>query len=387
MDIIKVQQKLVYILFLIMKAVVHFCSSTFKKLRIVKHDSNNIQRHKILTRHKPYTYRYASKKDFITWPRGTKNLDWLQRDDVTLYSVSETFIYFVETNEVIVNGTKYVDIAKAQFDLATHLLIVPHKIARTFIQKLEFFSSPLLLIPSQKRSGLIEITQLFSQIPNLICIAQCDAFSQLAEMSRQSSMSHGDLLDLLMTCLKLATKGTKEDTKVTVLTLKPQVTYILELFLQLSLPSLRVLYLYRDPLQWTFSHEKTCLQQRYHSNHECVYQKRSYRWLKMWAGLSKSDTNTGNMYTDVYFDALTHFSRIALIWVRSNAVYLDLVEKRMNKMSVKALRYDDILTRPKVVLQAIMRYVKLEEFGPIKIKFEDFQENGKITSRRRRTKR
>ncbi len=148
---------------------------------------------------------YPDRADFLTIHEGFKPIQYLRRDEVTLYTADEFNAYFVETNEdvdIYSSDTEPL-LYQSQFQHAQKLLKVPWEVCHHFAKELAKHGNPkVILLSNTSRCGSTLLAQMFECTGRVLTLSGVEVFVKIVKWPHLLNQRTG----ILETVIRLYTK-------------------------------------------------------------------------------------------------------------------------------------------------------------------------------------
>ena len=141
-----------------------------------------------------------------------------------------------------------------------------------------------------------------------------------------------------------------------------------------ALPSIRQVYMYRDPLPTIRSWEKIYIANK--------WSPPTVRLIKRWADIGHNELlKQYPVYPSHYISDLEFVSKLSLFWITGIAAFNELL---CRGYAIKSLKYEDLLDDPETKIKALFRYIGLPDNrlpDVRKVMNKDSQEGTQFTTR------
>jgi len=231
---------------------------------------------------------------------------------------------------------------------------------------------PMVHVANHGRCGSTLLFKLFEIIPNALAISEPNAFPDLAELSCKGRVDRAELKSLCYCSLIMTIKHAKtRNSELLFLRCHSIDVYITDIMMDV-LPSMKHIYMYRNPVQFVQSNEK-------------LYIVNNWKPIsvKTWSGMGHHEIlRNYSVYPFHFLHQLSTFSKLSLSWVAGAATVNELVNKGY---SINSLKYEDLLTDPKHTLRLLMNFMEynLTVFPDVdNVMNEDSQKGTNYTSRK-----
>ena len=309
---------------------------------------------KILLRHKGQIYmEFSSKSDFIFVHKDFCHPCIILNDNISLYSVNKKEAIFVDCGNIdVFDSIHDAFVYNTQFRHAVNLITVPIESLHQIAKEMPLPKIPIIHLANHGRCGSTLITKMFEAVPNSLSMSEPNAYTDLAELSRKGRLARSELVKLCYS-ISLCIFKHASTRKSEVVFLKGQnvVTYVTDIMAE-ALPSIKQVYMYRDPLPTMRSWEKLYIANK--------WSPPTVNIVKLWAGIGHNDLlKRYPVYPFHYINDLDFISKISLTWIAGVAAFNELVSQ---DYTIKSLRYEDLLEDPETTIKALFHYAGLPDY-------------------------
>jgi len=318
---------------------------------------------------------HSNKNNFIYFHKEFSNPCIVLNDNISLYSLNEKEAIFVDCGNVDIFNSKHDSfVYNTQYRYAINLIIMPIASFKQISKEVLLPKIPMVHVANHGRCGSTLLFKLFEVIPNALAISEPNAFTDLAELSRKGRIDRAELKSLCYSSLIMTIKHAKtRDSELLFLKCQNIAVYITDVMMDV-LPSIKQIYMYRNPVQFVRSYEKLAITNG--------WKGLSVKELKLWCGMGHNEIlHNYPVYPFHFLQKLSKFSKFSLIWITGLAAFNELVNKGY---SIKSLKYEDLLTDPKHTLRLLMNFMEynLTVFPDVDAVMNvDSQKGTKFTSR------
>ena len=337
--------------FLCMKFILNILHSmTWRIIGRPKEYEASAEVFQILLRFKPcyYTCHFLEKEDFIGIHESFCHPDIIFQDNIYFYGLTESEACFVDCGDTDV----FADFPFTGYGLhykAVRMITMPISSFHAIAKEIPTPNIPVLLVSNHGRCGSTLLANLFKDIPNTLSLSEAPTFTAIAELSRIGKLPVNELKRLCQSSYALTVKHANAR-KSSFLFMKAQNIdlFICDIIFE-AIPSLKQVFLYRQPLPTIRSYEK--LQAL--NNWEPI----TVRSLKFNGGIGQHRLVEGlPIVSDEFIESLTNFGRYSLKWAYSVAGYNKLVARGY---PIKAIKYDDIIKDPKPLFTSLLSHADI----------------------------
>ena len=308
---------------------------------------------KIMFRHKrQIDMEFSSKSDFIFVHKDFCHPCIILNDNISLYSVNKKEAIFVDCGNIdVFDSIHDAFVYNTQFRHAANLITVPIESLHQIAQEISIPKIPIIHLANHGRCGSTLITKMFEAMPNSLSMSEPNAYTDLAEISRKGRLARSDLVKLCYS-ISLCILKHASTRKSEVVFLKGQniVAYVTDIMAE-ALPSIKQVFMYRDPLPTLRSWEKLYI---------------GNKWLpptvglvKLWAGIGHNELlKRYPAYPFHYISDLELASKFSLFWIVGIATFNELVSQGYK---IRSLKYEDLLEDPETTIKALFHYAGLPD--------------------------
>ena len=307
--------------------------------------------YKILYRHRSQAnIEFSSKDDFIYIHERFCHPSIALKDMVSLYSVTLKEAVFVDCGNVdVFDSTIDPFVYNVQFSSAIKIIILPIDSFHRISKEIPLPKIPIIHLANHSRCGSTLVTKLFEGISNTLSISETNSFTDLASLSRKGHVSYDALRKLCYSTIMCTVKHANER-KSELVFIKCQniAVYISDVLVD-AVPSIKQIYMYRQPVPFVRSHEKLAAVN--------FLEKWTPKDTRFWSGLGYNKILTGlPKYSRCFLEGLSSFTTYGLLWITGAAAFSNLVK---NGYEIKSLKYEDFVADPRKMLLAVFDYADI----------------------------
>ena len=308
---------------------------------------------KILLKFKPcnYTMYFCNKEDFLVVHESFSHPDIVLQDNIYLYCLTESQACFVDCGQTdVFNDFSFTwkGLNKAAIRMITMPLSSFHAVANN-IPKLNI---PVLVVHSTGRCGSTLLANLFKDIPNSLSLSEAPVFTDITEMSRLGKLPLDELKKLCQSSHALIFKHANARKSELIFMKSVHIDLFICDILFEVIPSMKQVFLYRQPLPTIRSYEKL---------------QAAFDWevpvsvdsLKFFTGIDQHRLTEGSpTISDEFIKNLANFGRYSLKLAFSLfAAYNQLVKQGY---PIKAIKYEDIVRDPRALFSGLLNHALLK---------------------------
>ena len=322
-----------------------------------------IQERRILFRHKANLAYPTSRWDFISWPSRSCDESAVLRDDVSLYCVTESHAWFVETPSDVDIYTSDTDpfLYAGQFRLAKRLYVVPMDVLIALGDLVGEPKTPVVVIWNHGRCGSTLLAQVFETVPDVVTLSEPDVLTNVLWLKWQNKISTKQLEEIVPALMKLLCQNMTER-QVSLYCIKTRSPCIaIADIVAKHLQSTKHLYLYRNCASTVSSMERTFVQgldftefwyNCFHSRiARLLLPKVTTNQLRAVFALFDMNNDRYKAITDPEFLAsLTPLAFWTVNWGIPCAQYLHFLKSGID---IKGVRYEDLVSSTESVVRGL----------------------------------
>ena len=325
-----------------------------------------IQERRILFRHKANLAYPTSRWDFISWPSRSCDESAVLRDDVSLYCVTESHAWFVETPSDVDIYTSDTDpfLYAGQFRLAKRLYVVPMDVLIALGDLVGEPKTPVVVIWNHGRCGSTLLAQVFETVPNVVTLAEPDVLTNVLWLKWQNKISTKQLEEIVPALMKLLCR-TMTDREVSLYCIKTRgsCVAIVDIVAQ-RLPSVKHLYLYRNCVSGVASMERSFAQglDVVEFWYKCLHSKIARLLLprvttnQLMAIFSVFDMKNDRYKSITDAEFLASLTPLGLWTVNWGVPCAQYLWYRKHGISIKGVRYEDLISNTEAVVRGLSQH-------------------------------
>ena len=306
---------------------------------------------KILLKFKPcyYTERLCDKDDFLVVHESFSHPNIVLQDNIYFYCLTESEACFVDCGETdIFKSFTFTWIGLNE--TAVRLITMPLSSFHAIAKDIPIPNIPVLLVSNTGRCGSTLLTNLFKDIPNTLSLSEPPVFTDITEMSRNGKLPLNELKRLSQSSYALTFKHANARKSELIFIKAPDIDLFICDILFETIPSMKQVFLYRQPLPTIRSFEKLQVLQAWEV-------PPILDSVKFNIGIGQHRLTEGlPTLSDEFIKSLSNFGIWSLKIVYSIAAYKQLVKQGY---PLKAIKYEDILKDPKTLFSSLLAHAGL----------------------------
>lgn len=303
--------------------------------------------YKIWFRYKEQSsWEQSSVNDFFGLLEGYFHPSIVLSDSISLYSITENVAVFVDCGDLDVFCSKYgAFVYNTQYLHAKKFIVLSIESLNKIALEIPLPKIPILHVANHGRCGSTILAQIFETIPDTLVISETNPFTDLAEISRQGRVDFQSMKKLCFSTIMCTFKHANfRKSELIFLKCQNVAVYITDL-MAVCVPSIKHVYMYRQPLAFVRSYEKIFAV----NNLKPV----SAFSIKRSSGIGHNPILLDfPVYPNFFVEKLTSFSRLSLIWITGAATF----KKLLCKIEIKSITYEDLLTDADNVVSKLLKY-------------------------------
>ena len=271
----------------------------------------------------------------------------IDQPNLSLYCLDEQTrqMIFVETPpEVDLSAAPFY--YQAQFEHAYRLIALPYEALHDLAKKHPPQDEALILIYSVGRCGSTLLSQIFNLPDQVLSLSEPDIFTQIVLLREPDGSRDQELAELLASCVAVLCKASPQKRpSVWAFKFRAFCIQIADLLYR-NHPKAKSLFLYREAESWAHSSVRAFLASGQANEHMMQgFWEVMTRFVPL-LPVYMTKTSTGLSATEV----------LTLIWLSIMQRYLSLYKQGL---PICATRYEDLVTAPEAVIQALFHYCDL----------------------------
>lgn len=235
---------------------------------------------------------------------------------------------------------------QAQYENAVNLIIVPYETLHQLADEILLDDQRVILVYSTGRTGSTLLGAALNAAEGVVGISEPDVFTQLVAYREWDGSNDSDISQLVKSCLKIQCKPTEQIPNPTGWSIKFR-SFSIELgdLLFKHYPNTKNIFLYRHAEAWLNSNKRAFIENAEYIRFRTGFQA----WMSALVPTIAKHVQAGG-------SLLTVAEMGTMLWLSVLQRYLELNQAGMPAI---AIRYKDIKTAPREILQRIFEYCDL----------------------------
>lgn len=315
---------------------------------------------------------FIGKKNFLYLHERFDHPSIVLNESVTLFTITPEEAVFVDCGDFdLFCDESVANMHLSQYEKALKLITLPIQSFHLIASQIPVPKASLLHIGNHGRCGSTLMYRMFQPVSGILSMAEPLSFYALSELVRTGELTKNDLIPYCKSIIKcLINHANIKKSEFVCFEPNSMSIYIADA-LHEAWPTMKHIYMYRNPVPFTVSYEKQHIFLRWKEmDVEIVKQHNTFMVNESLEMLSDYPS-----YTDDYIRALSKHAKWALHWITCNAAYNSFIKRGYPIVSVK---FEEFLNDPETILQCIFKYfgIPVERIPDIKkILSKDSQAN------------
>ncbi|XP_066926544.1 uncharacterized protein [Clytia hemisphaerica] len=335
------------ILFNWLQILFNFINSLWQKPTDEYENSASV--YKIIHRYKE-EFTYSKKNDFLILFTEFSHPNIVLAENYSLYTFTDDEAIFVDCGDCDIFDKTKAFVYDTQYKNAVKMVTMPLHSFHLVAKQVNVPKIPIIHLANHGRCGSTLLTKVFDAIPGALSISETNGFSDVVLLSHNGNKNRETLKKLCLSVILMTIKhGNTRNSTCIFIKLKNYALFLVDIMVEV-LPSMKQVYMYRQGIGFVRSWEKLFIANDWKPLPTHIH--------KLICGIGKHRLMKDSLQRieSVNLEDLSHFAKIALIWIFSAVAYERLLQ---SDLKMKSLKYEHLVANPKKVLTNFFEFVEL----------------------------